>query len=67
MQLLGMEADAINSVQFANHGGYPTVRGQRLDGPQLAELADGLDENGLLRYDFLLTGQSTLSSSLSAV
>lgn len=57
MQLLDMEADAINSVQFSNHGGYPTVKGQRLDGPQLTELADGLEANGLLRYDFLLTGQ----------
>ena len=55
-----MEADAINSVQFSNHGGYPTVTGQRLDGPQLHELADGLEANGLLRYDYLLTGQTTL-------
>lgn len=53
-----MEADAINSVQFSNHGGYPTVKGQRLDGPQLGELADGLEANGLLRYDYLLTGEA---------
>lgn len=51
-----MEANSINSVQFSNHGAYPTVKGQRLDGPQLTELADGLEANGLLRHDFLLTG-----------
>ena len=56
-QLLGLEVNAINSVQFSNHGGYPTVRGLRLDGGDLTDLADGLDANGLLcENDYLLTG-----------
>ena len=30
LQLLGFEVDAINSVQFSNHTGYPTLRGNGL-------------------------------------
>lgn len=56
LQLLGLEVNAINSVQFSNHGAYPTVKGQRLDGKDLTDLADGLEANGLLWHDYLLTG-----------
>lgn len=53
---LGLEVDAINSVQFSNHTGYPQFTGQVLDGDGLTVLVDGLEANGLLRYTHLLTG-----------
>lgn len=52
--------NAINSVQLSNHGAYPVVKGQRLNGEDLIELADGLDANGMLRHDHLLTGDNTI-------
>lgn len=57
LQLLGFEVDAINTVQFSNHTGYPTVKGAVLDGEGLWQLIEGLEANGLLRgYTHLLTG-----------
>ena len=42
----GFEVDAINSVQFSNHTGYPNgIKGQVLDDSQLWELYQGLQEN----------------------
>ncbi|KAM0933030.1 putative pyridoxal kinase [Dioscorea sansibarensis] len=35
LQLLGYDVDPINSVQFSNHTGYPSFKGQVLDGKQL--------------------------------
>jgi len=56
LQLLGFDVDPINSVQFSNHTGYPTVRGQVLNGEQLWTLIGGLEANDLLVYTHLLTG-----------
>lgn len=56
LQLLGFEVDFVNSVQFSNHTGYPSVNGQKLSGAQLRDLVEGLDGNGLLSYTHLLTG-----------
>lgn len=57
LQLLGFEVDAVNSVQFCCHTGYPTWRGQVLGGDDLWGLATGLDANGLLQgYSHVLTG-----------
>lgn len=56
LQLLGFDVDPINSVQFSNHTGYPTVRGQVLNGEQLWTLIEGLEANDLLVYTHLLTG-----------
>jgi pyridoxal/pyridoxine/pyridoxamine kinase len=36
--------------------GYGKVKGHVLQGPQLRELIDGLEENGLLNYTHVLTG-----------
>nr|CAB3466414.1 unnamed protein product [Digitaria exilis] len=55
LQLLGFDVDPINSVQFSNHTGYPTFRGQVLNGKQLWDLIEGLEENELLHYTHLLT------------
>ncbi|GLJ09433.1 hypothetical protein SUGI_0109710 [Cryptomeria japonica] len=56
LQLLGFDVDPINSVQLSNHTGYPTVRGQVLNGEQLWTLIEGLEANDLLCYTHLLTG-----------
>jgi pyridoxine kinase len=66
-----VEVDAINSVQFSNHTGYPQgVRGDRLDGVQLSALVEGLEVNGLIaggQYSHLLTGYIGSLSFLQAV
>ncbi|CAH1421380.1 unnamed protein product [Lactuca virosa] len=56
LQLLGYDVDPIMSVQFSNHTGYPTFKGQVLNGKQLWELIEGLEANNLLHYTHLLTG-----------
>jgi pyridoxine kinase len=56
-QTLGFEVDTINSVQFSNHTGYDTVKGQVLNAVELQELYDGLAMNKLdSAYSHLLTG-----------
>jgi pyridoxine kinase len=57
---LGFEVDAINSVQFSNHTGYPVFKGQIMSGEQLWELIEGLESNDLIQYTHLLTGMSVL-------
>lgn len=65
---LGHEVDAINSVQFSNHTGYPTFCGQVMDGEQLWDIVQGLDNNGLLSgYTHLLTGYIASVSLLKTV
>ncbi|XP_047153402.1 pyridoxal kinase-like [Vigna umbellata] len=61
LQLLGYDVDPINSVQFSNHTGYPTFKGQVLNGQQLWELIEGLEGNELLFYTHLLTGIVNIS------
>eukprot|EP01063_Lacrimia_lanifica_P017877 TRINITY_DN24863_c0_g1_i1.p1 TRINITY_DN24863_c0_g1~~TRINITY_DN24863_c0_g1_i1.p1 ORF type:complete len:310 (+),score=121.78 TRINITY_DN24863_c0_g1_i1:86-1015(+) len=57
LQLLGFEVDVLNTVQFSNHTGYPAVKGTRLGGEDLKELAMGLVENKLAAgYTHFLTG-----------
>jgi len=56
LQLLGFDVDPINSVQFSNHTGYPSFKGQRLNGDQLWELIEGVEANKLINYTHLLTG-----------
>ena len=52
---MGFEVDAINSVQFSNHTGYPAgVRGQVLDDTQLQELVDGLEANNICSYSHII-------------
>lgn len=42
--------------QLKHSAGYPTFKGQVLNGEQLWELIEGLEANGLLYYTHLLTG-----------
>jgi len=68
LQLLGFEVDPICSVQFSNHTGYPTFKGQVLQGHQLSEIVQGLEANELLQgYSHMLTGYIGSVSFLQAV
>ncbi|KAJ6684248.1 PYRIDOXAL KINASE [Salix viminalis] len=67
LQLLGYDVDPVNSVQFSNHTGYPTFKGQVLNGHQLWELMEGLQANDLLYYTHLLTGYIGSVSFLNTV
>ncbi|OVA14537.1 Pyridoxal phosphate (active vitamin B6) biosynthesis [Macleaya cordata] len=82
LQLLGFDVDPINSVQFSNHTGkllistsfqdmfcvgYPTFKGQVLNGQQLWDLIEGLEANDLLYYTHLLTGYIGSASFLNTV
>lgn len=54
---LGIDVDAVNSVQFSNHTGYPTFKGQILDGYNLRDLFQGLRDNQILSsYTHVITG-----------
>ncbi len=50
------QVDFVNTVQFSNHTGYPSWKGQIMDGDQLGEIVEGLQTNGLLYYDYLISG-----------
>jgi pyridoxine kinase len=69
LQLLGMDVDIINSVQFSNHTGYEVFKGKRLVGDDLHELLDGMEINNLLRdaHTHLLTGYIGSVSLLDAI
>eukprot|EP01080_Neovahlkampfia_damariscottae_P002527 gene2527-3232_t len=67
LQLLGFEVDVINSVQFSNHTGYKSFKGERLTGEQLEDLITGLEENNLINYSHLLTGYIGSPSFLEKV
>lgn len=47
---------------YGNIAGYPTFKGQVLNGEQLWELIEGLHANDLLFYTHLLTGSDLLFS-----
>ncbi|CAH8529025.1 unnamed protein product [Schistosoma turkestanicum] len=67
LQVLGIEVDYINSVQFSNHTGYEIVKGQVLDAASMKDLYLGLKANGLSKYTHVLTGYLASPSSLEAV
>jgi pyridoxal kinase len=56
LQVLGYDVDAINSVQFSNHTGYSSCKGQVLNSDDLQLLIDGLRSNSLLKHSHILTG-----------
>ncbi|KAG2511699.1 hypothetical protein BBO99_00009237 [Phytophthora kernoviae] len=69
LQLLGMDVDPINSVQFSNHTGYAKFTGRRLTGDELHDLLDGMETNNLLNdaHTHLLTGYIGSISLLDAI
>lgn len=69
LQVLGYDVDAINTVQFSNHTGYPShqnfglaklgyavVKGRVFEDKDMLELVNGLQLNGLVSYSHILTG-----------
>jgi pyridoxine kinase len=48
-----------------NNAGYPTFKGQVLNGDQLWDLIEGLAANDLLYYTHLLTGYISFMSFFS--
>lgn len=56
LQLLGFEVDAIPTVVFSNHLGWPEFTGRALDLDWIRELVDGVAHRGLERCRCLLTG-----------
>ncbi|XP_077611493.1 pyridoxal kinase [Crocuta crocuta] len=67
LQVLGFEIDALNSVQFSNHTGYPHWKGQVLNSDELQELYEGLKLNSVNKYDYVLTGYTRDKSFLASV
>ncbi|KAJ2644430.1 hypothetical protein GGF44_000634 [Coemansia sp. RSA 1694] len=68
LQLLGHEVDVINTVQFSNHTGYNSFRGQRFPASHVLDLYAGLEANGLdSGYTHLLTGYMGNSENIRAV
>ncbi|XP_029045685.1 pyridoxal kinase [Osmia bicornis bicornis] len=67
LQLLGFEVDAINSVQLSNHTGYKVFKGQVLNDKDLEDVIDGLVQNNLDNYTYLLTGYVGSASFLKKV
>lgn len=56
LQLLGNDVSCINTVQFSTHTGYPIIRGQKLNESDIMTLFEGLEDNGITKFDGLLTG-----------
>ncbi|XP_053561692.1 pyridoxal kinase [Bombina bombina] len=67
LQILGLEVDTVNSVQFCNHTGYTHWKGQVLNAEELQELYEGLKLNQVTRYDYVLTGYMRDASFLARV
>ncbi|XP_039713746.1 pyridoxal kinase [Pteropus medius] len=67
LQVLGFEIDAVNSVQFSNHTGYPHWKGQVLSSNELHTLYEGLRLNSVNQYDYVLTGYTRDKSFLAMV
>lgn len=74
LMLHRFDCDAINTVSFSNHTGYPSVAGSRLSAEGLSDLLGGLERNGFLRasrgrrgYDYVLTGYVGRADTLAGI
>ncbi|TPX43708.1 pyridoxal kinase [Synchytrium endobioticum] len=68
LNLHGFHVDCIHTVLFSNHTGYPTVKGDRLDGDSLRAITRGLKANGMLHsYSHILAGYIGQETALEAV
>ncbi|MCL2720570.1 MAG: pyridoxal kinase PdxY [Treponema sp.] len=57
LQRLGREVWAVNTVEFSNHTGYGSWKGQVLGAQLVSDLVTGLEERGVLnRCDAVLSG-----------
>lgn len=69
MQCHGVDVDVVDCCQLSNHLSYPKgAKGQRFDGAHMADLAAGLQANGLDQsYECILTGFLGTTSFAEAV
>ena len=67
LQLLGVETDVLNTVQFSNTPDHGSFAGEKLTGEQLWALIDGMYGNGLLSPSHLLTGYMGSVGAVHAV
>lgn len=67
LQLLDLETDVLNTVQFSNTPDTGSFSGEKLDGDQLWQLMQGMHENGLLKPSHLLTGYMGSVGAVRAV
>jgi len=67
LQRLGFDVDPVNTVQFSNHTGYRSWRGEALTGDKLWDLFEGLLANDLVRYSHVLTGYINKPDTLLTV
>lgn len=69
LQLLGYDVDFINSVHFSNHTGYENgLKGDVMNGEQLKQIIQGLEDNDLLgEVGHVLTGYMGSASFCEAV
>jgi pyridoxine kinase len=67
LQLLGWDVDVINTVQFSNHTGYGRWKGLRFDEEHVRSIFQGLEENGLLKQERILTGYMPSPGVVQAV
>jgi pyridoxine kinase len=57
LQRIGVEVWPVHTVQFSNHTGYGTWRGQVFDGAAIRDVVDGIAERGVLgRCDGVISG-----------
>jgi pyridoxine kinase len=57
LQRLGLEVDAIHTVQFSNHTGYGAWKGNVYAPESIGELVDGIEARGALEtFDAVLSG-----------
>lgn len=55
LQRMGFEVIAVNTVQFSNHTGYGSWRGEVFSAEHIQEILDGIYERGI-KIDALLSG-----------
>ncbi|XP_038209831.1 pyridoxal kinase [Zerene cesonia] len=67
LQVLGLEVDAINTVQFSTHTGYKNIKGTVLKNEEMEELINGLVLNEVDYYTHFLTGYSRSPDSLKQI
>jgi len=57
LELLGLEVDRLNTVQFSNHTGYGSWTGKMLETAEVSSLLEGLRNKGWIKkYDVILSG-----------
>lgn len=67
LQLLGFEVDPLNTVHFATHAGYGNIRGESTTAAQFNTLLEGLRINGVLNYNYVLSGYSRSQALLESI